>query len=679
MSVFEKLASGKIVPATRWLLGMAVMNLVVSVSTTKGADTDLAERITPIIAQHQGKIAVAIKHLTKGTQFGHNADAVMPTASLIKFPVMVATYRLVDEGKVKLDEMLTLRDADKVPGSGVLTNHFSGGVQLSLRDTVRLMIAFSDNTATNLVLEKIGLKTTADTMEQLGFPHTKIHAKVFRGDTSIFPERSKQFGLGSTTPQDMVKLLEMLHEKKLASASSCDAMLQHLQACEDKDKLVRDLPAGTKVAHKTGSVNAVRTDAGILFTPSGPIAICVLTSENEDKRWTRENAAEVLCGRIGKAVYDHFNPPGVAKTPEAQAKVAIGSMGPLVELLQRTLNASLSPSPELSVDGDFGAVTRDAVVRFQNEKHLPPTGEVGPETWKALGPLRTETAAVPEPAVVNAEPLALQPAEDLTAPPLTTCKAWAIADGETGVLLWGQNERQKLHFASTTKIMTAYLVLKLAEREPQILNEEITFSQRADDTIGSSAEVRAGEKLPVSELLYGLMLPSGNDAAIALAEHFGGRLSTANGSSDAVENFVAEMNRTAQSLGMRDSHYRNPHGLTDARHQSTAADLILLARAARQLPSFRHYTTTRQHGYTVSSTAGYVRNVVWKNTNKLLAIDGYDGVKTGTTDAAGACLISAGQYRGDELLVVVLGATNSDARYIDARNLFRWAWNRRGL
>ncbi len=137
------------------------------------------------------------------------------------------------------------------------------------------------------------------------------------------------------------------------------------------------------------------------------------------------------------------------------------------------------------------------------------------------------------------------------------------------------------------------------------------------------------------------------------------------------------MNRTTESLGMNDTHYANPHGLTAANHHSTAADLVLLARAAQQLPLFRDYVNTRQHGCTVSSVTGYTRNVVWKNTNKLLTWDRYNGVKTGTTDAAGACLVSSGQRGEDELLVVVLGSASSDARYIDTRNLFRWAWRQR--
>jgi D-alanyl-D-alanine carboxypeptidase (penicillin-binding protein 5/6) len=639
---------------------------------------ELSAALEPLIARHRGRVAVAVKHLERGAEFAHQADTVMPTASLIKFPVMVAAYRLADAGQLDLNRMLTLRDEDKVPGSGILTGHFTAGTRITVRDAIRLMIAFSDNTATNLVLDQIGLKTTADVMEQLGLADTKIHAKVFRGDTSIFPDRSKQFGLGSTTPRQMIQLLELLHQRKAASPGSCDQMLEHLLACEDKNKLLRELPPGTKVAHKTGSVNAVRTDAGILMTPGGPIAVCVMTAENDDQRWTNENAAEVLCGRIGRTVYDHFQPTGVARVPEGSAKMAAGASGPLVEALQRTLNTRLKPSPELSVDGAYGPLTRAAVQRFQQEQQLPATGEVGFETWRALGPLLTDPVPAPSPDAVNAETLPRDPREDLGAPPLVTGKAWAIADARTGVLLWGYQERQRLHFASTTKMMTAYVVLSLAERDPAVLDQEVTFSQRADDTGGSSAALRAGERLPVRDLLYGLMLPSGNDASVALGEHFGAQLAADPAhSGDPLDSFVDHMNRTAQLLGMHDTRYRNTHGLTHAEHLSTAADLIVLARASLQLPRFREYVNTRQHGTTVTSAAGYSRNVVWKNTNKLLAIDGYSGVKTGTTDAAGACLVSCGERDGDELLVVVLGSATSDGRYIDTRNLFRWAWSQR--
>src|SRR5690606_16237987 len=119
------------------------------------------------------------------------------------------------EGKVHLERPVTLRKSDKVPGSGILTDHFSDGASFPLLDAVHLMITYSDNTATNLVLDAIGIGSTAATMEALGCPNTKIHSKVYRRDTSVFPDRSKVYGLGSTTAAEMVKLFEALHARKI--------------------------------------------------------------------------------------------------------------------------------------------------------------------------------------------------------------------------------------------------------------------------------------------------------------------------------------------------------------------------------------------------------------------------------------------------------------------------------
>src|ERR1051325_11289481 len=105
----------------------------------------------------------------------------------------------------------------------------------------------------------------------------------------------------------MVQLLELLDAEKLVSPEACKEMLAHLKACDDKEKMTRLLPAGTVVAHKTGSVNASKTDAGIIYLKSGPVAVCVLTDENDDKRWVTDNAGQVLIGKIAKEVYDHFS------------------------------------------------------------------------------------------------------------------------------------------------------------------------------------------------------------------------------------------------------------------------------------------------------------------------------------------------------------------------------------
>jgi len=269
------------------------------------------------------------------------------------------------------------------------------------------------------------------------------------------------------------------------------------------------------------------------------------------------------------------------------------------------------------------------------------------------------------------------PPERLDGPPLVTAKAWAIADGKSGELLWGENADVTRHMASTTKIMTAWIVLQLAEKRSDVLKEIVTISEAADKTSGSSAKVNAGEKLPVGDLLYGLLLPSGNDAATALAEQFGDRCLNIPDKKDATafDRFVAEMNRQAQSLGMKGTHYLDPHG--NSANRSTAQDLLRLAWTAMQNERFRRYVSTRRHECKINTGDDSHRVAVWSNTNRLLGIGGYHGVKTGTTGGAGACLVSSGVRNNDHLLVVVLGATSSDARYTDSRNLYRWAWSER--
>lgn len=648
---------------------------------------DLGRQLRPLIETHQGKVAVAVRNLKTSAQFLHEANTPMPTASLIKVSVMVEAYRQVAQGKVSLDDRITLREEDKVPGSGILTTHFSPGLQLSLRDAIRLMIAYSDNTATNLVLDKIGLAAPAAAMREMGLENTRIHAKVFRRDTSIDVERSKQFGLGSTTAWETVELLDRLYSGKLADETLTAEMLGHLKACEERLKITRYLPARTVVYHKGGSVNDTRTAAAIMETASGPVALCVLTTGNADKSWSERNAGDLVCSNIARVVFEYFqSAPAQPEDPT----LALGASGRKVEILQRTLNARLGESNAIDVDGEFGPQTEEAVNRFQKQAGLPVTGKADLATWKALQPLITDEPAGPDPETVNNQSLTRAPADPIDGLPYVTAKAWAIADGETGKLLWSADAQTPRDIASVTKIMTAYVVLSLAEKEPSVLDEIITFSRMADATPGSTSGVREGEQLSVKELLYGLMLPSGNDAAVALAEHFGNRFPSdpeqraAGGDgadskvtgSDPIAGFVDQMNRTAKALGMTQTNYSNPHGLTAEHHLSTPADQAILARHAWKLPLFRHYVGTRQRGCKLTTAEGITRNVVWRNSNQLLGIEGYDGVKTGTTTAAGACLVSTCQRDDKRLFVVVLGATSPDARYADTRNLYRYAWNK---
>lgn len=277
------------------------------------------------------------------------------------------------------------------------------------------------------------------------------------------------------------------------------------------------------------------------------------------------------------------------------------------------------------------------------------------------------------------------PMPKLAGPPVVGSRAWAIADGATGEILWEREGGRRLPMASTTKMMTALLVAQLAESDPSVLEEKAMISKSADETRGSSAGIREGERVAVKDLLYGLLLPSGNDASMAFAEHFNDRFpaasvapETGSAADPLRSNFIAEMNRAASRMGLSTTAFAQPHGMDSPGHYSCARDLIKLAREVLSKPELARRVRTREYRCHIGQPNGSTREAVWKNTNRLLPFEGYDGVKTGTTGTAGACLVSSGRRGGDHLIVAILGASSSDFRYVDSRNLYRWAWTRLG-
>lgn len=648
-----------------WLVWLAV--LLVPLAEAIGAESadSLDDAILPLLEAHEGIVAVAARHPASGVEFRHQAERPMPTASLIKLPVMVAAYAAAESGELALDDRVHLDDDDLVPGSTVL-DKCSPGATFSLRDAIRMMIAASDNTATNLVLARVGIDRVNELMAELGLGGLRLHSPVYRRGESVDVEASRQFGLGQGTAGEFVRLAEMiesgeLERRNLVAAGDCRAMLEHLRACEDRGMSPRDLPGGVTVAHKTGFVPGTRTDAGIIETPAGPIAFCLLTTENRDRRGPG-GAADGLAARVAAELVAYVT----AMQPPLAGPLAAGAEGELVIDLQRTLNARLPADQAIAVDGAFGPNTAAAVRRFQETVGIEPTGMVDAATWGALGPLVT-TAEPP-----RSEPPPRQPADNPSGPPAVTAPAWIVVDGRSGEMVAGGEPDAVRQPASIVKVMTAVLVLEAAAADAAVLAEEIQVSQRAGTETGSSAGLRPGDRIAVGELLYGLLLPSGNDAAIALAEHFGPRLGPSEGNDH--DRFVAAMNARAAALGLEATRYGNPHGKTVPGCGSSPRDTAALVRTALRLPLFREIVATRERRSQLVNDAGYSRPVVWRNTNRLLGIEGYSGVKTGTTHAAGCCLAACGEREGRELVVVVFGSDSTPSRYADARNLFRYGW-----
>ncbi len=283
--------------------------------------------------------------------------------------------------------------------------------------------------------------------------------------------------------------------------------------------------------------------------------------------------------------------------------------------------------------------------------------------------------------------LSLAAGEDLDGPPIVTAQSWLIADADSGAALWSHLPEEPRKAASTTKMMCAFVVLELAKADPAVLDEWVSISKLADNTEGSTADLVEGEQIRVRDGLYALMLPSGNDMGNAFAEHFHPRLpppgdETPEGAKTSASatrmNFVAEMNRTAQRLGMTGTSYRIAFGDggTSEDRTTTARDLLTLALEARKHPLFREVVATATKTARIRQADGSERDAEWKNTNLLLEVGGYDGIKTGTTPSAGRCLVASGTHAGKSLIVITLGSTSDEGRFADSRNLFRWAWAR---
>lgn len=242
--------------------------------------------------------------------------------------------------------------------------------------------------------------------------------------------------------------------------------------------------------------------------------------------------------------------------------------------------------------------------------------------------------------------------------PDVTADAAVLIDAATGRVLWARNADEPRHPASTTKMMTALVALELGRPDQQV-----KVGRDAAGTPGSSAGISAGERYTLAQLLRGLLLRSGNDAAVAIAEAVSG----------SVPAFVARMNAKARALGLQDTHFVNPHGLTDPLHRSSAFDLALIARAGLRVPAFAALVDSAEAQMAGETSLGQEIRRDIHNTNRLLlAYDWVDGVKTGTTSAAGSCLVASGTRGGMQLIAVVL---HSDDRWGDALRMLQWGFS----
>jgi beta-lactamase class A len=291
-------------PAAHTAALLAALALAPTAAAAQQPLSELAPRLEARAAAHAGVVGLALIDLATGESFALRGDEPFPTASVIKVPILVEVFHRVEEGALRLDDPLVMLEADKQPGAGIL-QHMSAPHQLTVADAAFLMTALSDNTATNLIIDKVGIRAVGVRMEALGLAGTRLHSKLFDRASSIDLEASARWGVGVTTPMEMARLFAMLYRGEAVSPEASERMLEMLRRQFYDHSIPRHL-TGVTVAHKTGSISASRSDCGIVYAGGRDFVICAFTKENEDRSWRIDNEAQVLIAELARMAYQAF-------------------------------------------------------------------------------------------------------------------------------------------------------------------------------------------------------------------------------------------------------------------------------------------------------------------------------------------------------------------------------------
>ena len=290
-------------------------------------DPALQGKVEALLAAHHGKIALYAEQLNTGKTLTIDADQPVQTASTIKLAMLWTALREIALGHAAWDEKITLQPGESVGGSGIL--HFlDTPVTLTLKDVATMMVIVSDNTATNLMIDRFTTKRVDDNMTALGYDQTWFYKKVFKPAVGPMPADQPKFGLGKTTPRQISMVMEKIGRCDLSlpqqpavdqgkADAACKVAMEMLRNQFYRGTIPRYLEKldntaqGSGIASKTGSLDATRSDVAIVAGKSGPMVLAIYTYDNADKSWTADNEGERAIASIAKAIVEAWSPAGI--------------------------------------------------------------------------------------------------------------------------------------------------------------------------------------------------------------------------------------------------------------------------------------------------------------------------------------------------------------------------------
>jgi beta-lactamase class A len=290
----------------------------------------LAAQVHAIAAEHHGDVALFAENLKTHETVALSPDTPVQTASVIKLTILYEALEQVRSGKAHFDDKITLTKADQVQGSGVLL-FFDPPLSLTLKDVLTMMIVMSDNTATNLVIDHLGLENIDARIAKLGLKDTYLYKKVFTPAPAemVMPADQKKFGLGKTTAREMALVMSKIARCELAEAGGkmqaddpklCEVALKMLHVQFYRSAIPRYLdgmPGATSdsIANKTGSLDAVRNDVAAISTKNGMVILSVFTFNNKDHSWGADQEGESTIAKLARAIIQSWSPEGLAPWP----------------------------------------------------------------------------------------------------------------------------------------------------------------------------------------------------------------------------------------------------------------------------------------------------------------------------------------------------------------------------
>jgi len=275
--------------------------LIMSNVYSQKTDKKLTEKINQAIEGFQGDIGIYVKHLKQNKEVAINADSIFPTASIVKVPLLVGVFQKIKAGELRLDQKLLYRDSRAYGGSGLM-QFFKDSTETDLATLIGLMLSYSDNVTSIWCQELAGGGLAINPiLEQLGLKNTRVNSRT-AGREKIW----EKYGWGQTTAREMSKLFELIREGKVVSSEHSDKMYRFLKNQFYNERSLSQFPAEVSTINKTGSLDEARGEIVLVNAPHGDFVFTILTNNNKDKSWTKNNEAENLTRKIANIIWNHY-------------------------------------------------------------------------------------------------------------------------------------------------------------------------------------------------------------------------------------------------------------------------------------------------------------------------------------------------------------------------------------